>query len=84
MQLMDTPPHDCMSAPRICDKTFHFCNSASVHSNSRTYIFCAKESEKFPGVIPRTPVKGKGRKGRTEGGKEGIRDINGEEGSGMG
>jgi hypothetical protein len=36
----------------------------------------------FPGVIPRTPVKGEGRKGRTEG-KEGIRDTDGEEGSGM-
>jgi hypothetical protein len=37
----------------------------------------------FPEVIPRTPVKEEGRKGRTEG-KERIRDTAGEEGSGVG
>jgi hypothetical protein len=38
----------------------------------------------FPGLYPRTPFKGEGRKGRTEMGKEGIRDTDGEEGSGTG
>jgi hypothetical protein len=41
----------------------------------------------FRGLYPRTTVQGKGRRGkeRENGrGKEGIRDIVGEEGSGMG
>jgi hypothetical protein len=37
----------------------------------------------FPGVIPQTPLKGRGRKGGHKG-KEGIRDTDGEEGSDMG
>jgi hypothetical protein len=37
----------------------------------------------FPGVIPRTPIKGRGEKGGRKG-EGGIRDADGEEGSGMG
>jgi tRNA isopentenyl-2-thiomethyl-A-37 hydroxylase MiaE len=42
--------YDCMNVLRMCDKTFcpaihsavYFLNSASVHSNSGTYVFCAE------------------------------------------